>query len=691
MNERIAEEIAELRQEIERHNRLYYVDAQPEISDREFDTLLQRLIALEESHPEFQTPDSPSQKVGGMPIQGFATVEHRVPMLSIDNVFTQAGIEEFNNRVCKLAGTTQVDYTLEYKIDGVALSVIYEQGKLVQAVTRGDGQQGDDITSNARTIRGIPLALQGTDGPERLEVRGEAYISNSDFALLRAAQEQRGETVFANPRNSTAGALKLLDPKLCAQRKVRFVAHGIGDYSAHPVTTHMEFIQGLRDFGIPTTPGIRLCQGIQEVLSQAETMMNDLHTLDLEVDGLVIKVNDLALREQLGVTSKSPRWVIAYKWERYEGTTRVRDIQIQVGKTGTLTPVAHLEPVEIAGTTVSRSSLHNRDELERLGVRIGDYVVVEKAGKIIPHVLRVELERRDGGEREFTFPTHCPECGTEVIQDEGGVYIRCPNPNCPARLRESLRFYASRQALDIEGLGIKLIEQLVARGLVQGLADLYRLAEKKTELLNLERMGEKSVNNLLAGIERSKTQPLWRVLTGLNIRHVGVSNARLLAREFGSIAKMREQSEESLAAVPEIGPIIARSIYEFLHSDYGVSLLEDLASEGVKLSEVAATTDSGLPSAEGSRETADNAQSPDSQSPLAGKTIVVTGTLHQYSRQQIEELIHTLGGRPASSVSKNTDYLLAGENAGSKLDKAQKLGIPVLSEQEFVQWLSPEN
>lgn len=671
MSDGVAQEIASLRDEIERHNRLYYVEAQPEITDREFDRLLNRLIDLEQQHPEFQSPDSPSQKVGGQPIEGFQTVPHAVPMLSIENVFEPEGIDEFDRRICKLLDRETLDYTIEYKIDGVALALVYEHGRLIRAVTRGDGQQGDDITSNARTARGVPLKLAGDNPPELLEVRGEAYIANSDFAVLRAEQEARGETVFANPRNSTAGALKLLDPKLSAQRKVRFVSHGIGAHSNFGVDTHFDYIEQLREFGLPTTPGIRVCHGIQEVREQIEMMMDDLHTLDLEVDGLVIKVNSLALREELGNTSKSPRWVIAYKWERYEATTRVEDIQIQVGKTGTLTPVAYLAPVEIAGTTVTRSSLHNRDELQRLDIRIGDYAVVEKAGKIIPHVLRVERERRDGSEQEFHFPTQCPECQTEVVQDEGGVYIRCPNPDCPARLRESLRFFASRQAMDIDGLGIKLIEQLVDAGLLTSLADIYRLPERRDEMLALDRMGEKSVDNVLKGIERSKEQPLWRLLTGLNIRHVGTSNARILAERFGSLGQLQEQSAESLAAVNEIGPVIAESVYEFLHSDFGSALVSQLAELGLNLG----TAKQVSPEEEGA------------ELPWAGKTFVLTGTLETFTRQQAEEEIRVRGGKASGSVSKKTSFVVAGAEAGSKLEKAEKLGISILTEADFTQML----
>ncbi|TWT62767.1 NAD-dependent DNA ligase LigA [Rubinisphaera italica] len=670
MSQNIESRIQELRDEINRHNRLYYVEARTEIPDREFDQLLHELIDLENQHPELRTPDSPSQKVGGAPIEGFTSVPHRVPMLSIDNVFETSGIVDFDQRIRKLLDVESVDYTLEYKIDGVALAVIYEQGILVQALTRGDGQTGDDVTHNARTIGGIPLTLQSKNVPERLEVRGEAYIANSDFAILRAQQEESGGLVHANPRNSTAGALKLLDPALCAKRKVRFLTHGIGDVQGLNFETHMNYLEAIREYGLPTTPGIRLCHGIDEVLQQAEVMMAALHELDLEIDGLVIKVNNLALREELGNNSKSPRWVVAYKWERYEAETQIESISIQVGKTGTLTPVANLAPVEIAGTTVSRSSLHNRDEVERLGVKIGDWVIVEKAGKIIPHVVRVELERRSGEELSFEFPANCPECGTKVIQDEGGVYIRCPNPNCPARLRESIRFFASRQAMDIEGLGIKLIEQLIDAGLVKNLVDIYDLHQQQDRLLELERFGQKSAEKLLQGVENSKQQPVWRLLTGLNIRHVGVSNAQVLMSHFLSLEQISQATEEELAAIDEIGPVIAASVSDFFHSSYGQSLIQELKSRGVRVEE------------EREQTTANSTQV------LQGKSIVVTGTLQQFTRQEIQDAIREHGGKAASSVSSKTDFVVAGENAGSKLAKAQSLNVSILSEAEFLKMIS---
>jgi DNA ligase (NAD+) len=672
MSQSLREEVERLRREIERHNYLYYVEARPEISDLEYDRLVKRLEAIEREHPELDDPDSPTHRVSGQPIEGFVTVEHRVPMLSIDNVYDETEVREFDDRVRRWLKVDAVEYTVEYKIDGVALALIYREGRLVQGVTRGDGRRGDDITHNARTIGGVPLRLNAPQPPAALEIRGEAFITNSDFARLRAEQERRGEEPFANPRNTTAGALKLLDPRLCAARKLRFAAHGLGYCEGVSFSTHLEFLHTLRSYGVPTTPRVEARTGIPAVLELCHQMMENIHELDVEVDGLVIKVNDFALRERLGATAKAPRWVIAYKWEKYEAVTQVLDIGVNVGKTGALTPVAHLAPVEIAGTTVSRASLHNREELRRLGVRIGDWVVVEKAGKIIPHILRVEEHRRTGQERPFRFPHRCPECHGEVLQDEGGVYVRCINPACPARLRESLRFFASRQAMDIEGLGVKLIEQLVDRGLVRSFADLYRLQNRREELLALERMGEKSVDNLLAAIEASKSQPAWRLLTALNILHVGQTTARLLIRRFGTLDALAEQSEQALAEVEGIGPVIAHSVYAFFHSEVGRRILKELRDCGLNFG-------TPLPQRE-----------PTPAGPLAGKTIVLTGALSRLTRDEAQELIVSHGGKAAGSVSKKTDFVVAGEAAGSKLDKARELGIPVLSEQEFLRMIGKE-
>ncbi|MDA0588214.1 MAG: NAD-dependent DNA ligase LigA [Planctomycetota bacterium] len=667
MTDAVLKEIESLREQIEHHNRLYYVEARAEIPDHEYDQLMRRLIELEEAHPDYDSPDSPTHKVGDEPIEGFQQVEHRVAMISIDNVYDEESLREFDQRVRKILDDRQPEYTIEYKIDGVALALVYENGRLVQGVTRGDGQVGDDVTHNARTIGGVPLRLAGKDHPPVIEVRGEAFIANSDFAHIVAEQEKNGEQPFKNPRNATSGALKSLDPKTCKRRKLRFFAHSIGYTEGASWDNHTDYLQTLKEFGIPNTPGTALLPDLEKTLEHAQGMMDALHELDFEVDGLVIKVNNFSLREELGATSKAPRWVIAYKWERYEAETKVRDITIQVGKTGALTPVANLEPVEIAGTTVSRASLHNRDEIKRLGIREGDWVIVEKAGKIIPHVVRVEEHRRDGSEVEFTFPESCPECGANVLQDEGGVYIRCQNPSCPAQLRETLRFFASRSAMDIEGLGSKLVEQLVENGLLTSLTDIYRLKDRRDDLLNLERMGVRSCDNLLAGIEESKSRPLWRLLTGLNIRHVGQGTARALATKLGTVEELQKRTAEELGAVDDVGPIIAVSVFNFLASDIGKTTLAELAELGLKMGEPVAEE----PEHAGEKK-------------LEGKTVVVTGTLVRFKRDEIKELILRHGGKASGSVSKKTDFVVAGEEAGSKLTKAQELGVKVLTEDEFV-------
>lgn len=678
MSREIQQTIESLRSELERHNRLYYVDAKPEISDLDYDQLLKKLEQLEAENPEYDSPDSPTHKVGGEPIDGFRSVEHRVPMISIDNVYEidnpdpkKPDVRKFDHRVRELLDT-QPEYTIEYKIDGVALALIYENGRLTQAVTRGDGRMGDDVTHNARTIGGVPLKLAGDNIPPVVEIRGEAYIANSDFARIRAAQEAAGEQPFANPRNSTAGGLKTLDPKVCAERKLRFFAHGLGYSEGIAAERHTDFLELVRNFGIPTSPGTTAFPNIDALLEHAESMMESLHELDFEVDGLVIKVNNLEQRAELGNTAKAPRWVIAYKWERYEATTRVVDIVIQVGKTGTLTPVANLEPVEIAGTTVSRSSLHNRDEINRLGIRIGDQVVVEKAGKIIPHVVRVEEHLRDGSEKPFKFPDKCPACESDVLQDEGGVYVRCQNPSCPAQLIETLKFFASRSAMDIEGLGIKQIESLVEKGLLTSLADVYRLHERREELLTPKRTNEKSVDKLLEAIENSKTQPLWRLLIGLNIRHVGSRISQVLATRFGMVDEIMTKTEEELAAVDDIGPIIAAAVFSFFGSDVGRKSIEELRELGLNTGEPVPETDESV------------------EKLLDGKTLVVTGSLQRFTRTEIKELIQQHGGRASSSVSKKTDFLVAGEAAGSKLQKAQELGVTVLSEDQLFDMLDSD-
>jgi DNA ligase (NAD+) len=662
-------EVDHLRAELRRHDALYYQLATPEISDLEYDRMMRRLVELEAAHPELQASDSPTQKVGGAPIEGFVTVEHRVPMLSIDNAYTEAELAEFGNRVVKLIGPDPVEWVVEYKVDGVALSLIYEKGSLVRAVTRGDGRRGDDVTHNARTMRGVPLQLIGPV-PEILEVRGEAFIGNRDFAQLQADMTAAGEEPLKNSRNATAGAIKLLDPKLCAHRKLRFFAHSVGSLEGASYSRHWDFLEAIHHMGIPSVLKTSLQPSFEAAVAHTQKLMEDLHELDFEVDGIVLKVNDLNVRQQLGMTSKSPRWVIAYKWEKYEAETQVEDILISVGKTGTLTPVASLKPVEIAGTTVSRASLHNREEIERLELQLKDWVIVEKAGKIIPHVVRVEMHKRDGTQVPFEFPTQCPECHTAVVKDEDGVYIRCPNPSCPAQLREGLRYFASRSAMDIEGLGIKLIEQLTDAKLLTSFSDIYRLKEKRDELLQLDRVGEKSIDNLLAGVEASKTQPLWRLLTALNLRHVGTRTAQQLAERFGTMEILAAQTEEQLSQVDEVGSVIAKSVAAFFASDYGRRMISELADLGVNMGDAAAAAAAAAERAAGR---------------LVGKTLVVTGTLTRFTRDEITELIRKHGGKSAGSVSKKTDYVVAGADAGSKLTKAQELGVAVLTEDGFVQ------
>ncbi len=657
-----AAEVGQLREQIRYHDRKYYVEASPEISDLQYDQLLKRLKELEGAHPELVTADSPTQRLGDQPVEGLVQVEHRVPMLSIDNTYNIEELRAYGQRTQKLLGNEPIEWVVELKIDGVAVSLVYENRSLVRGVTRGNGRVGDDITHNVRTVAGVPLHLTGSSAPPLLEVRGEIYMTNSDLVRLNEEQRQRGEAPFANTRNVTAGSVRLLDPRICARRHLRFFCHGVGHTEGLASRNYMDFLDELQGFGLPVTPMVACFDSFEKTVEHCEALIERLHELDFEIDGLVLKVNRFDQRERLGATSKCPRWVIAYKFEKYEATTRLREIRVQVGKTGAITPVAELEPVELAGTIVSRASLHNADEILRKDVRQGDVVVVEKAGKIIPHIVRVEKHERQGEPPEFVFPTECPECGTGLVKDEKGVYIRCPNLECPAQLRERIRYFASRNAMDIEGLGDKLVEQLVSADLVKSCGDLYRL--KAGDLLGLERMGKRSSEKLLAGIEASKDRGLARLLNGLSIRHVGATVARVLAENFGSMEALRSASVEKLSEINEIGPAIAASVYEFLHSQFGRTTIDDLASLGVTMS---------VPEAAGEEKS----------EALAGKTLVVTGTLTKYTRDEIQELILRHGGKAASSVSSKTDYVVAGENAGSKLAKAQELGIPVLTEEEF--------
>jgi DNA ligase (NAD+) len=661
-----AQRAAELRKLLEYHNYKYYVEAQPEISDREFDRLLQELKEIEEAHPELVTPDSPTQRVGGQPIEGFVTVRHREPMLSIDNTYNAGELREFDRRVRKLLPGEPVTYVVELKIDGVAISLTYEDGQLRVGATRGDGERGDDVTHNLRTIRELPLHLRTERPPRLLEARGEVYMTRADLARLNRERIAKGLEPFANPRNSAAGSLKLLDPRLCAKRHLRLFTYSLGATEGVAVKSHQEALDLLRGYGFPVNPHIAAFDAIDEVIAYCTSWAERRHDLPYETDGMVIKVNDNGRRRRLGATSKAPRWVVAYKFAAEQALTKLLSIEVQVGKTGILTPVAHLEPVQLAGTTVSRASLHNADEIARKDIRVGDMVLVEKAGEIIPYVIRSEPAARTGSEKIFRFPTKCPVCGAPVEREPGAAHYRCMGPSCPAQLKERLRFFAHRNAMDIEGLGTALVDQLVDAGLVRSLPDVYRLTAE--QLLGLERMGKKSAQNLLDGIAASKERGLTRVLTGLGIRHVGEHVAEILAQEFGSIDDLMNSSAERLARVEGIGPERAESIHAFFHSTAGKKTVAELRDMGVKLTEDARPTRAASGGAN-----------------LAGKTFVVTGTLARYSREEIEGLIKQLGGKATGSVSKKTDYVIAGEKAGSKLDKALQLGVPVLNEEQFDQ------
>ncbi len=669
-----AEQAQALREQIRYHDRKYYVEAAPEISDLEYDRLLKQLEELESKHPDVITADSPTRRVGEQPVDHLQQVAHRQPMLSIENTYNVEELTAFFNRTRKAlaADNDNIQWVMELKIDGVAASVIYENGLLVRAVTRGNGQVGDDITHNIRTVRDVPLRL-APGAPAVLEVRGEVYMTNRDLEELNLRQVAKGEEPFKNPRNVSAGTIRLLDPKLCAERNLRFFVHGVGNCEGMTTATHMEFLEEVKRLGLPATPHVRLLPNDAAAIAAVNDLEASLHNLDFEVDGVVFKVDRLDQRAKLGTTSKSPRWVIAYKFEKYEATTRLLKIEVQVGKTGTITPVAHLQPVEIAGTTVSRSSLHNADEIDRLEVREGDWVVVEKAGKIIPHIVRVEKHRRDSDQASetFKFPTHCPECETLLVRDPQGVYIRCPNPHCPAQLQQRLRYFASRDGMDIDGLGEKIVDQLIEAGFVNNYDDLYRLTTE--QLLTLEKFGTRKAEKLLAGIEASKSRGLARVLTAIAIRHVGTRVSTVLTKTYPTIEQLCAASIDDLSQVNEVGPVIAASVYGYLHSEQGRSVIDGLASVGVKLSDdIVATQQSD-------------------GGPLSGKSIVVTGTLVRYTRESIEARITALGGRAASSVSSKTDFLVAGEKAGSKLEKAQSLGVEILTEDQFDERFPPES
>ena len=648
-------EIIKLRREIEKYARLYYVYDNPAISDYEYDQLMQRLKALEEANPELITPDSPTQRVGGEALSQFEPVTHQVPLESLTDVFSYDELFAFGERMDSLVAGEH-DYSVEPKVDGLSMSLEYENGVFVRGATRGDGITGENVTENLRTVRSLPLRIEGA--PERLIVRGEVYMSKAVFAELNAQREIKGEALLANPRNAAAGSMRQLDPKVAASRKLDIIFFNMQYSSDHKYATHIQTLDAMREMGFPVIPYAHF-DNIRDCVERIEWLGENRDTLPYDMDGAVIKINSLAQREALGSTAKAPRWAVAFKYPPEKKESRVLDVVVQVGRTGVLTPKVIVEPVRLAGTTVSAATLHNQDNIDRLDLRIGDTVLLQKAGEIIPEVLSVNKEKRPADSVPFVMPSVCPECGSPVVRDEDGVALRCTSPECPAQRLRNIAHFASREAMDIEGLGISVCESLIASGLVNSAADLYYLEPQS--VARLDRMGKKSAENLIASIEKSKDAGLARLVCAFGIRQVGQKAAKVLAAHFANLDSLIAADAEALTALPDIGEITAGFITEWFSKPQSMHLIGRLRDAGVSFESREERRDSRF----------------------AGMTFVLTGTLEHFTRDEASAIIESYGGKSASSVSKKTSYVLAGENAGSKLTKAESLGVPVISEQDF--------
>ncbi len=671
MKSDIKREIESLRAQLNEHNYRYYVQDDPIVSDAEYDRLMRQLMALENEHPELITADSPTQRVGAQPESAFAEVIHRVPMLSLDNVFNDDELKAFDKRVRdKLGADANVEYGCELKMDGLAVSLLYENGELVQGATRGDGFKGEDITHNVRTIHAVPLKLRGSGYPKLLEVRGEVFMNKKGFAELNKMALEKGEKTFVNPRNAAAGSLRQLDPRMTAQRPLDMFCYGIGYIEGGALPdTHSGILEKLKEWGLRVNNEFELSVGIDGCLKFYNEIMNRRANLPYEIDGVVYKVNSLALQRELGFVSRAPRWATAHKFPAQEEVTRVLDVEFQVGRTGAITPVARLEPVFVGGVTVSNATLHNMDEVQRMDVRAGDYVVLYRAGDVIPKIVKVLTERRPASTKAVELPSHCPVCGSAIVKEGADAIARCSGGLfCSAQVKEGIRHFASRLAMDIEGLGEKIIEQLVDQKLVKSVADLFLLTQK--QLADLERMGDKSAENLINAIQKSKSTSLARFLYALGIREVGEATALNLAKYFTDLAPLLTATEEELMQVQDVGPVASRSVVSFFKEAHNLDIIQRMRDAGVHWPVLEKTINSAQP--------------------LAGKTAVLTGTLNRFSRDEAKEKLQNLGAKVAGSVSKKTDFVVAGAEAGSKLTKAEELGVPIWDEEQLIKFFEEQ-